>query len=396
MTAASPTPPSTSATQGWPACCSCRNISVWIGYIAVDGRRCSHPQNRRGRRQALEARYRISPASFVSPSCPTLRARPSSSSLPIPPCPHLPKRSRCLPRPCTIGWHELYTTDLEGGYSFYNKLFGWTKLKTTWTWETMGVYRIFDQGDQKQMGDGGMMSKPPQVPVSCWTFYFNVDSIGAAIERVKANNGQIINGPMEVPWRQLDHPGRRPSGRVCFPREQQQQNPGYATCPDAKSASGHAPLPSVPPLTISLIAELPLHRWLRSFSRMCEAKSSERVGNIRERTGMVAKNCSIVRALPLLALVTSVALAHTGSPFPDATATIKVHSSIVAVSAVVRDKSGQPKSSSCRELLRPQAGRQAVANRLLLAVGPTSRSPPRPHGRHQRLPNAPTSATRSP
>jgi hypothetical protein len=63
----------------------------------------------------------------------------------------------------------------------------------------MGIYRIFDEGDHKQMGDGGMMTKTPQIPVSSWTFYFNVDSIKAAIERIENGGGKIINGPMQVP-----------------------------------------------------------------------------------------------------------------------------------------------------------------------------------------------------
>jgi predicted enzyme related to lactoylglutathione lyase len=37
-------------------------------------------------------------------------------SMPSPTCPE-------PPTPGTIGWHELYTTDLEGGFEFYNKLF---------------------------------------------------------------------------------------------------------------------------------------------------------------------------------------------------------------------------------------------------------------------------------
>jgi predicted enzyme related to lactoylglutathione lyase len=97
-----------------------------------------------------------------------------------------------------IGWHELYTTDLEGGFEFYNKLFGWTKVSDM-DMGPMGIYRIFDEGDHKQLGDGGMMTKAPQVPVSCWNSCLNVDSINAAIERIKAGGGKIINGPMQVP-----------------------------------------------------------------------------------------------------------------------------------------------------------------------------------------------------
>ena len=63
----------------------------------------------------------------------------------------------------------------------------------------MGVYRIFDEGDHKQMGDGGMMTKGPQIPVSCWGFYFSVDSIKAAVGRVEAGGGKIFYGPAPVP-----------------------------------------------------------------------------------------------------------------------------------------------------------------------------------------------------
>jgi hypothetical protein len=69
-------------------------------------------------------------------------------------------RRRSPPKPGTIGWHELCTTDLEGGFEFYNKLFGWTKVSDM-DMGPMGVYRIFDEGDHKQMGDGGMMAKAP-------------------------------------------------------------------------------------------------------------------------------------------------------------------------------------------------------------------------------------------
>ena len=98
----------------------------------------------------------------------------------------------------TIGWHELYTTDLDGAFDFYNKLFGWTKLSDM-DMGPMGTYRLFDEGDHKQMGDGGMMLKGPHVPVSCWNFYFCVDAIKAAVQRVEAGGGKVLNGPMQVP-----------------------------------------------------------------------------------------------------------------------------------------------------------------------------------------------------
>jgi uncharacterized protein len=115
------------------------------------------------------------------------------------PNPAMPSPERPQPPAVgTIGWHELYTTDLDAGFDFYHKLFGWTRLSDM-DMGPMGLYRLFDQGDHKEMGDGGMMIKGPHVPVSCWNFYFNVDSIRAAVERVNAGGGQVLNGPMQVP-----------------------------------------------------------------------------------------------------------------------------------------------------------------------------------------------------
>ena len=67
------------------------------------------------------------------------------------PNPNMPTPQRpAPPTPGTIGWHELYTTELEAGFSFYNKLFGWTKVSDM-DMGQMGVYRIFDEGEHKQM-----------------------------------------------------------------------------------------------------------------------------------------------------------------------------------------------------------------------------------------------------
>jgi predicted enzyme related to lactoylglutathione lyase len=111
----------------------------------------------------------------------------------------------------TIGWHELYTSDLEGGFEFYQKLFGWTKLSDM-DMGPMGVYRVVDQGDGKPMGDAGMMTKSEEMPVSNWGFYFNVDGIKAAIERVKAGGGKVLRGPHQVPGDLWIMNGQDPQG----------------------------------------------------------------------------------------------------------------------------------------------------------------------------------------
>jgi hypothetical protein len=47
---------------------------------------------------------------------------------------------------------------------------------------------------------GGMFEKPADMPApSHWMLYIRVADINTSVEVVKANGGQIVNGPMEVP-----------------------------------------------------------------------------------------------------------------------------------------------------------------------------------------------------
>jgi predicted enzyme related to lactoylglutathione lyase len=48
---------------------------------------------------------------------------------------------------------------------------------------------------------GGMMTMPKEmgnVPPN-WNIYFRIPDANAGAERVKANGGKILNGPMDVP-----------------------------------------------------------------------------------------------------------------------------------------------------------------------------------------------------
>lgn len=93
------------------------------------------------------------------------------------------------------GWHELFAADWEKAFSFYSDMFGWQKADTVDMGE-MGKYQLFAVGEQPI---GGMFNKPPFIPRPFWLYYFNVDAINAAADRVKAAGGKIVNGPMEVP-----------------------------------------------------------------------------------------------------------------------------------------------------------------------------------------------------
>ena len=97
--------------------------------------------------------------------------------------------------PGHIGWHELLSNNWQEAFDFYSKLFGWT-VDHDFDMGPMGVYRIFAEHG-KQIG--GMMTKPPEAPMPCWGYYFNVPAIDSAVERVNAGGGKVIFGPMEVP-----------------------------------------------------------------------------------------------------------------------------------------------------------------------------------------------------
>ena len=97
--------------------------------------------------------------------------------------------------PGTVGWNELMASDWQAAFAFYSKMFGWTK-ETAHDMGPMGIYQLFAAGGPPI---GGMMTKPPQVPVAHWGYYFNVDAIDAGTERITKGGGKIVNGPIEVP-----------------------------------------------------------------------------------------------------------------------------------------------------------------------------------------------------
>ena len=107
------------------------------------------------------------------------------------------ERPEAAPEVGEASWHELMTTDMDAAMKFYQDVFGW-KPSESMDMGEMGRYQMFDRPHGMI---GGMMNKGPEmanVP-PYWGIYFRVPDVDAAVERVKANGGQILNGPMEVP-----------------------------------------------------------------------------------------------------------------------------------------------------------------------------------------------------
>lgn len=97
--------------------------------------------------------------------------------------------------PGHFSWHELSTSDQAGAIAFYTALLGW-KEASSMDMGPMGTYWMFHNGGPPL---GGMMTRPPEMPVSSWLYYISVADLDAALARVSANGGKVINGPMEVP-----------------------------------------------------------------------------------------------------------------------------------------------------------------------------------------------------
>jgi uncharacterized protein len=95
---------------------------------------------------------------------------------------------------CRVGWHELLAADWEKAFAFYGELFGWQKAGAHAS--AIGTYQQFSADGETL---GGMLTKPPELPFAFWLYYFNVDDVETAAQRVEAGGGQILYGPTAVP-----------------------------------------------------------------------------------------------------------------------------------------------------------------------------------------------------
>jgi hypothetical protein len=101
------------------------------------------------------------------------------------------------PKVGDASWLELMTTDAAAAMTFYQEMFGW-QPGDAMDMGPDGKYQMFNRGARTI---GGMMRKPAALAAMppFWGIYFQVPDIDAAVARIKANGGQIMNGPMEVP-----------------------------------------------------------------------------------------------------------------------------------------------------------------------------------------------------
>ncbi len=97
--------------------------------------------------------------------------------------------------PGRVGWHELQAHDGDAAFAFYAALFGWSEVERM-DMGAMGFYRLFATGGPAV---GGMMTRIPEAPRPFWLYYFGVEALDAAVDRLSAAGGRVVMGPMEVP-----------------------------------------------------------------------------------------------------------------------------------------------------------------------------------------------------
>jgi predicted enzyme related to lactoylglutathione lyase len=164
---------------------------AWMGYIHVDDVAAKLEEIRAGGGKALKG-----PVTIPGVITFAVAADPQGAGFLI----AKPERSDAPPRPAhnapgTIGWHELYANDWQAVWPFYETLFGWTKAHVV-DMGPMGTYQLFSTGGPEA---GGMMNRPPAVPVCYWNYYIVVESITAAEQKIIAGKGQILVPPHQVP-----------------------------------------------------------------------------------------------------------------------------------------------------------------------------------------------------
>ena len=91
-------------------------------------------------------------------------------------------------------WYELITSDPAAAEAFYTKVVGWTSAPFK---ESPSPYTLFKRSGD--VGVAGLMKTPDGMHMPPFWGIYLVPDVDAAVDRVTANGGQILNGPMEVP-----------------------------------------------------------------------------------------------------------------------------------------------------------------------------------------------------
>jgi uncharacterized protein len=112
--------------------------------------------------------------------------------------------------PGTTGWHELRAADGPAVFDFYATLFGWTRGEGL-DMGPLGVYQLFEIDG---VPSGAVMTRESGATPPSWRYYFRVDAIDAAAQRIARLGGAVTMGPHQVPGGNWVLHGRDPQGAL--------------------------------------------------------------------------------------------------------------------------------------------------------------------------------------
>ena len=182
---------------------------TWLGYLHVEDVDASVASIEQAGGKALMPAFDIPNVGRVA-MVTDPQGAPFYIMKPIPPAndPHAKSDVFSVDQPQRVRWNELATSDPDAGLDFYRRQFGWGQEGDMDMGE-MGKYRFIQSNG---VNIGAIMRKPPQLPVSSWTYYIGVDDIDRAADAIKAGGGQVLNGPMEIPGGEFALNGLDPQG----------------------------------------------------------------------------------------------------------------------------------------------------------------------------------------
>lgn len=180
---------------------------IWAGYIEVDDADVTAD-----RIAALGGTVMLQPQDIPSVGRFAFAADPAGAPFYIMQGNGEPSHSfgRHGPRDGVCAWNELYTADPTGAKAFYGELFGWTK-DGEMDMGPMGKYEFLRTRDYML---GAIMPKPDEFPATMWVYYFRVRRIDPAVAYVRANGGQLLLEPQEIPGGEFVIQGLDPQGAL--------------------------------------------------------------------------------------------------------------------------------------------------------------------------------------
>jgi uncharacterized protein len=169
---------------------------TWLGYIHVSDVDDSVKDIEQAGGKALMAPFDIPNVGRIA-MVTDPQGAPFYIMKPIPPAgdPHAKSDVFSPDQAERVRWNELSTSDPDAALDFYKRQFGWGQEGDMDMGE-MGKYR-FIQANGATIG--AVMRKPPQLPVSVWTYYIGVADIDRAVTAINDGGGRVLNGPMEIP-----------------------------------------------------------------------------------------------------------------------------------------------------------------------------------------------------